>query len=133
MFCVNCQISVEQEIVTGADIYGPRFAFASSLFARCPRCGNYGECATNGEPPYDIIPDFRLRKAYNYIDSTLHLIWMQKKMTKAEVLYRMADLMYGRRRAYRTQDIESYEEACRAYRLAKKLKQEVFANVQVVA
>lgn len=135
MFCVNCQTNVEPEIVTGADIYGPRFAFASSLFARCPHCGNYGECAINGERSYDVIPDFRLRKAYNYIDGTLHLIWMQKKMTQAEVLYRMANLMYGNKRVYRTRDIESYEEACRAYRLAKELKKEVFdaENIKTVA
>lgn len=133
MFCVNCQKQVEPEVVTGADIYGPRFAFASSLFARCPTCGNYGEYAIKGESPYAVIPDFRLRRGYNYIDGVLDLIWMQKRMTKAEVLYRMADLMYGGKRPYRTRDIEKYEDACRAYRLAKELKKEAFANVQAVA
>lgn len=133
MFCVNCQKPIEPEIVTGADIYGPHFAFASSLFARCPDCGNYGECAAQDEPPYAVIPDFRLRKGYNYVDGILNLLWMQKKITRAEVLYRMAGLMYGHKRPYRTHDIESYEEACRAYRLAKELKKEVFADVQIAA
>lgn len=133
MLCVNCQKQVEPEIVTGADIYGPRFAFASALFARCPTCGNYGEFAPKGEPPYSVIPDFRVRKGYNFIDGVLNLIWMQKKMSKAEVLYRMAGLMYGHKRAYRTRDIENYAEACRAYRLAKELKKEAFANVETVA
>lgn len=133
MFCVNCQKPIEPEIVTGANIYGPRFAFASSLFARCPDCGNYGECAAQDEPPYAVIPDFRLRKGYNYVDGILNLLWMQKKITRAEVLYRMAGLMYGHKRPYRTHDIESYEEACRAYHLAKELKKEVFADVQIAA
>lgn len=135
MFCVNCQKQVEPEIVTGADIYGQHFAFASALFARCPVCGNYGECAAKGEPPYEVIPDFRMRKGYNCIDGVLKLMWMQKRMTKAEVLYRMADMMYGRKRDYRTHDIRSYDEACRAYRLAKELKKEVFnaENIKNVA
>lgn len=133
MFCVNCQQQIEPEIVTGADVYGPRFAFASALFARCPTCGNYGECAIKGEPQYAVIPDFRTRRGYNFIDGVLNLLWMQKKMTKAEVLYRMAGLMYDHKRPYRTHDIESYSEACRAYRLAKELKKEVFANVEVAA
>lgn len=133
MFCVNCQTDVEPETVTGADIYGPRFAFKDALYARCPRCGNYGESAIKDEPPYKVIPDFRLRRGYNYIDGILDLLWHQKKMTKAEVLYRMAGLMYGHERAYRTRDIESYDEACRAYRLAKELKKEVFSHVQTVA
>lgn len=133
MFCVNCQTDVEPETVTGADIYGPRFSFKDALYARCPRCGNYGESAIKDEPPYKVIPDFRLRRGYNYIDGILDLLWRQKKMTKAEVLYRMAGLMYGHERAYRTRDIESYDEACRAYRLAKELKKEVFSHVQTVA
>ncbi len=131
MFCVNCQKDVDPEIVSGANIYGPHFAFASALYARCSNCGNYGEYATDKNEPYLVIPDFRLRKAYNYIDSILDLIWMQKKMSKAEMLYRMADLMYNHKRSYRTHDIESYEEACRAYRLAKQLKKECFSNVEV--
>ena len=133
MFCVNCQTDVEPETVTGEDIYGQRFAFKDALYARCPRCGNYGESAIKDEPPYKVIPDFRLRRAYNYIDGVLDLLWRQKKMTKAEVLYRMAGLMYGHERAYRTRDIESYDEACRAYRLAKELKKEAFSHVQTVA
>lgn len=39
MFCVNCQKPIEPETVTGADIYGSRFAFASSLFCVVPGAG----------------------------------------------------------------------------------------------
>ena len=130
MFCVNCQRDVVPEIVTGADIYGPRFAIKDALYCRCPICGNYGE---HGTPPYDVIPTFQLRRAYNYIDSILDLLWMQKKLSQSEVLYRMADLMYSRSKDYRTHDLATYDEACRAYRLAKKLKKEIFANDQTVA
>ena len=80
MFCVNCQKEIDPDLVTGADIYGPLTFNKSEPFARCPHCGNYGEYATDKNEPYLIIPDFRLRKAYNYIDSILDLIWMQKKM-----------------------------------------------------
>lgn len=132
MFCVNCQKDVDPEIITGADIYGPKFRFASAPYARCPVCGNYGECAVK-EAPFLVIPDFRLRKAYNFIDSILNLIWMQQKMSKAEMLFRMADLLYNNKKPYRTRDIESYDEACRAYRLAKKLKKECFSNVEISA
>jgi len=131
VFCVNCQKEVDPDLVTGADIYGPLTFNKSEPYARCPHCGNYGEYAADKNEPYLVIPDFRLRKAYNYIDSILDLIWMQKKMSKAEMLYRMADLMYNHKRSYRTHDIESYEEACRAYRLAKQLKKECFSNVEV--
>lgn len=133
MLCVNCQKDVDAEIVTGADIYGPKFRFASASYARCPICGNYGEYATDKEPPFLVIPDFRLRKAHNYIDCVLNLIWMQKKMSKAEMLFRMADLMYNGKRPYRTRDIGNYDEACRAYRLATQLKKECFSNVKVSA
>ena len=49
MFCVNCQKDVDPEIVSGANIYGPHFAFASALYARCSNCGNYGEYATDNK------------------------------------------------------------------------------------
>lgn len=129
MFCVNCQKQVVPEIVSGIDIYGPLFAFKGALYCQCPYCGNFGE---HGTPPYEIIPTFRLRRAYNYIDSILDLIWMQKRMPQAEILSRMADLMYGGKCAYRTHNIQNYEEACRAYRLVKELKKEVFTNAQTV-
>lgn len=133
MFCLSCQKEIDAEIITGADIYGSRFAFAHFLYARCPKCGNYGECAIKEEQPYRVIPDFRMRKAYNHIDGFLDLIWMQNKLSKAEVLYRMAGLMYNQKRPYRTHDIENYDDACRAYRMAKKLKEECFSNVKAIA
>lgn len=73
-----------------------------------------------------------MRRAYNHIDGILDLVWMQNKLSKAEVLYHMADLMYNQERPYRTHDIGNYDDACRAYRMAKTLKEECFSNVQTI-
>lgn len=133
VFCVNCQKNVDAQVVSGADIYGPQFKFALARYFRCPFCSNYGECAIiKDEPDFTVIPDFRLRKAYNYIDGILQLLWMQQIMSYVSVMAKMTELMYQNKKPYRTHDINSYDEACRAYKLAKKLKEESFKNVSML-
>ncbi len=126
MFCIECQKEVEPEFVLGSDIYGPNFCFASSRFFRCPFCANYGESATITEDEFKVIPDARLRKGYNYIDGVLRLIWMQQKASKEEVISEMSRRLYGGSKPYRTRDVASYDEARRAYLIAKKIKEEFF-------
>ncbi|MBQ8465749.1 MAG: hypothetical protein IJ545_07060 [Alphaproteobacteria bacterium] len=130
MFCVNCQKEVEAQIVTGADIYGPRVFCRDEPFAMCPHCGNYGEYAINKEPPFSVIPTFELRKAYNHIDCHLSSLWERQIMTKAEAENLMSVRLYGGLHPYRTHEIRTRDEAVKAYHLAKQLYKEFITDVK---
>lgn len=130
MFCINCQKEVEPQIVTGADIYGPRIFCRDDPYATCPMCNNYGEYTPNGEVPVSVIPTFQLRRAYNYIDCRLSALWQRKIMTKAEAEALMSSRIYGGTRPYRTHEIRTYDEAVEAYQSAKQLYKEFILNVK---
>jgi hypothetical protein len=111
-------------VVQGVDIFGSLSRFSMDMFIKCPYCKNYGYFPGDKELPLTIIPDFKLRKAYNYIDYKLKCLWMQHRITEAEVMDKMSELMYEKKRAYRTYYIRTRDEAIRAYRFACQLYKE---------
>ena len=123
--CCVCEVEVEAEEATGADIYPRIPRLAQKRFWRCPTCLGYVGSHRDGKP-LGCIPTPELRRARSMIRDILDPIWKQGLISRNELYSRVSEAL-GIRTGFHTAEIRSIGEARDAYRAIRRIRRDLTA------
>ena len=119
--CIQCNKTIECNLVTGDVIYPHRPDLSHKNFYQCPQCKGYVGTHPDLRPLGCIVPK-EIKNARQHIHRILDPIWRNKHMKRGQVYaYIKNRLGYH----YHTAEIKDLETAREVYRIVSKLNKKL--------